>query len=94
MSIPQPPTLSPDARALLASVLSFDSTIVVASNILEAAELLRAGLVRAEDDYEGPRPCPLDAAQEQAAALGLHQHPDRWGFCACDSPPAADRARQ
>lgn len=81
------PALSPDARALLAWALSHGSATVIASNILEAAELLRAGLVRAEDDYEGPMLLPTDAAQEQAAALGLHQHPDRWGFCSCDTPP-------
>ena len=78
------PTLSPDARSLLATVLSFGSTTVVAAN------LLRAGLVRAENDYEGPRLCPTDEAEEQAAALGIHKHPDRWSYCACDTPPAPD----
>lgn len=87
MSIPQPPTLSPDARSLLATVLSFGSTTVVAANLLDAADLLRAGLVRAENDYEGPRLCPTDEAEEQAAALGIHKHPDRWSYCACDTPP-------
>lgn len=47
--------LSKEAETLLKAVCEMGGWGVLADNIIAAADLLRAGYVRADDDYEGPR---------------------------------------
>lgn len=69
--------LSPEARVILTSALVVGSWYIKAATITDAADLLRAGLVTADDDYEGPQVFPTDAARVLAPSLGLH--PARFG---------------
>jgi hypothetical protein len=47
--------LSPEAKVLLAALIKYGDCHVYADTIPRAAELINAGLAKAEDDYEGPQ---------------------------------------